>query len=112
MRKALPKACVDYILSENETNGNTYIKVGELKKQCEILVPESVNHLAAILKSDNDVIFDRDLLCVCKNNTYNTEKYIAEKIKNGLSINTTWDSDYTKFQSLDGFDLTEEQCKT
>ena len=106
------KACVDYILNENETNGNTYIKIGELKKQCEILVPESIKHLPSILKGDNDVVFDRDLLCVCRKNTYDTEKYIADKIKSGLLINTKLDCDYTKFQKLDGFDLTDEQCKT
>lgn len=106
------KACVDYILNENETNGNTYIKVGELKKQFEILVPESIANLPLILKGDNDVIFDRESLSVCRKETYETEKYIAEKIKEGLSINTEWDCDCSKFRSLDGFDLTTDQCKT
>jgi exodeoxyribonuclease V alpha subunit len=106
------KACVDYLLNENENSGNTYMKVGELKKQFEILVPEAVNNLPAILKGDNNVVFDRESLTVCRKETYATEKYIAAKIKEGLSINTEWDCDYTRFQSLDGFDLTEEQCKT
>ena len=106
------KACVDYILNENETNGNTYIKVGELKKQFEILVPEAIVNLPLILKGDNDVIFDRESLSVCRKETYETEKYIAEKIKEGLQINTEWDCDCSKFRSLDGFDLTTDQCKT
>lgn len=106
------KACVDYILNENETNGNTYVKVGELKKQFEILVPEAIANLPLILKGDNDIVFDRETLSVCRKETYETEKYIAEKIKEGLSINTQWDCDCTKFRSLDGFDLTEDQCKT
>lgn len=74
------KACVDYILNENENNGNTYLKVGELKKQVEILVPEATSNLPLILKDDNDVIFDRELLIVCKKTTYETEKYIARRI--------------------------------
>src|SRR5699024_10251408 len=37
------KACVDYLLDENETNGNTYMYVGDLKKQFEILVPEAIS---------------------------------------------------------------------
>ena len=106
------KACVDYILNENETNGNTYVKVGELKKQFEILVPEAIVNLPLILKGNNDVIFDRESLSVCRKETYETEKYIAEKIKEGLSINTEWDCDCSKFRSLDGFDLTTDQCKT
>ena len=106
------KACVDYILNENEANGNTYVKVGDLKKQFEILVPEAIANLLLILKGDNDVIFDRESLSVCRKETYETEKYIAEKIKEGLSINTKWDCDCSKFRSLDGFDLTLDQCKT
>ena len=106
------KACVDYILNENETNGNTYVKVGDLKKQFEILVPESIANLPVILKGDNDVIFDRESLSVCRKETYETEKYIAEKIKEGLSINTKWDCDCSQFRRLEGFDLTPDQCKT
>lgn len=106
------KACVDYILNENETNGNTYVKVGELKKQFEILVPEAIANLPLILKGDNDVIFDRESLSVCRKETYETEKYIAEKIKEGLSINTKWDCDCSQFRRLEGFDLTLDQCKT
>ena len=106
------KACVDYILNENETNGNTYVKVGELKKQFEILVPEAIANLPLILKGDNDVIFDRESLSVCRRETYETEKYIAEKIKEGLSINTKWDCDCSQFRRLEGFDLTLDQCKT
>ena len=106
------KACVDYILNENEANGNTYVKVGDLKKQFEILVPEAISNLPIILKGDNDVIFDRESLSVCRKETYETEKYISEKIKEGLSINTEWDCDCTKFKSLEGFDLTPNQCKT
>ena len=106
------KACVDYILNENETNGNTYVKVGDSKKQFEILVPEAIANLPLILKGDNDVIFDRESLSVCRKETYETEKYIAEKIKEGLSINTKWDCDCSQFRRLEGFDLTLDQCKT
>lgn len=106
------KACVDYILNENEANGNTYVKVGDLKKQFEILVPEAIANLPVILKGDNDVIFDRESLSVCRKETYETEKFIAEKIKEGLSINTKWDCDCSQFRRLEGFDLTLDQCKT
>lgn len=106
------KACVDYILNDNEANGNTYVKIGDLKKQFEILVPEAIANLPVILKGDNDVIFDRESLSVCRKETYETEKYIAEKIKEGLSINTKWDCDCSQFRRLEGFDLTLDQCKT
>ena len=106
------KACVDYLLDENENNGNTYMHVGDLKKQFDVLVPEAKSNLPLILKGDNDVVFDRELLSVCKKETYETEKYIAERIKEGLQIHTKWDCNCSKFQKLDGFKLTENQCKT
>lgn len=106
------KACVDYLLSENETNGNAYMYVGDLKKQFEILVPESINNLPIILKADNDIIFDRKSLSVCKKETYETEKYIADRIKEGISINTEWDCDNNKYCTLNDFELTEDQRKT
>ena len=106
------KACVDYLLDKNENNGNTYMHVGDLKKQFDILVPEAKSNLPLILKGDNDVVFDRELLSVCKKETYETEKYIAERIKEGLKIHTKWDCDCLKFQEFDGFRLTKDQCKT
>lgn len=106
------KACIDFLLDENENNGNTYINIGELKKKFDVLVPEAKNNLPLILKGDNNIIFDRELLSVCKKSTYETEKYIADRIKEATLINTKWDCDYTKFQSLDDFKLTAEQCKT
>ncbi len=106
------KACVDYLLDENESNGNTYMHVGDLKKQFDILVPEAKSNLPLILKGDNDMVFDRELLSVCRKETYETEKYIAKRIKEGLQIHTKWDCNCLKFQELDGFKLTEDQCKT
>lgn len=106
------KACVDYLLNENENEGNTYIHVGELKKKFDVLVPDAKSNLPLILKGDNDVIFDRETLSVCRKESYETEKYIAGRIKEGLKINTKWECDFTEFQKLDGFILTEDQCKT
>ena len=106
------KACVDYLLDENESNGNTYMHVGDLKKQFDVLVPEAKSNLPLILKGDNDMVFDRELLSVCRKETYETEKYIAKRIKEGLQIHTKWDCNCLKFQELDGFKLTEDQCKT
>ena len=96
----------------NEKYNACEIRYGDLKKQFDVLVPEAKMNLPLILKCDNDVIFDRELLSVCKKETYETEKYIAERIKEGLQIHTKWECDCSKFQELDGFKLTENQCKT
>lgn len=107
------KACVDYILDENENNGNTFINIKELKNECEILTKDAIHHFPSIIKSeDNNIYFDINTLRVCKLDTYETEKYIAEKILKGLKINTQWNCDYKKYNKLDNFELTENQCKT
>ena len=106
------KACVDYLLDENENSGHTYMHIGELKKQFDTMVSEAKGNLPMILKGDNDIVFDRDSLSICKKETYETEKYIAQRIKEGVQINNQWDCDCSKFQKLDGFELTENQCKT
>lgn len=99
-------------MTENKITVFENTEFGELKKLVEALVPEAISNLPLILKGDNDVIFDRELLIVCKKTTYETEKYIARRIKEGLSVNTRWDCDCKKFRSLEGFDLTSDQCKT
>lgn len=106
------KACIDYLLDENENSGNTYMHIGDLKKQFDTLVPEAKNNLPIILKGDNDIVFDKESLSICKKSTFETEKYIAQRIKEGIQINTKWDCDFSEFQKLDGFELTENQCKT
>lgn len=94
------KACVDFLLDENENEGNTYMHIGELKKKFDTLVPQAKLNLPLILKGDNDVVFDREAMSVCKKETYETEKYISDRIKEALKINTEWECDYSKFQEL------------
>ena len=106
------KACVDYILNENEESGNTFIPVGELKREFESLVPEAMLNLAPILKGDNDVIFDRDSLRVSRKTAYETEKDIAKRIKFALTQNTIWDYELYQFKKIEDFELTSEQFKT
>lgn len=105
------KACIDYLLSENETSGNTYLKVSDMKNTFETLVPEAFGNLAVVLKADNDIIFDKQRLTICKKETYETEQYIAQKIQEGLRQNIEWNYDCEKFKVLDGFALTDKQSK-
>ena len=105
------KACAVYILGENEGAGHTFMFLKEFKDKICALVPEAYENLAALL-NDNDIVFDRIEMLISKSSTYNTEKYIAQRIKEAININTYWDCDYSKFSKIDGFELTEEQKKT
>lgn len=106
------KACVDYLLQENENSGNTYMHIAELKKQFESLVPNCIGHLAVILKTDKDIVFDRENMAVCTKIAYNTELFLASRVKEAITIKTKFDCDYSKYKSVNGCELTEEQQKT
>ncbi len=106
------KACVDFILDENENNGNTYMDIHDFKKQCDILAKECIQHLASILKGDNDIYFDKENLRVAKKETFETEQYIANKLLNGLKNNIEWKIDTEKYRKLSDFVLSDEQIKT
>lgn len=105
-------ACVLYILSQNEESGNTYMDVIELKKQCQTLAKDAIHHLAAVLKDGKDILLDRETLRVSFLETYKTEKYIAEKLIDGLQYNTKWDIDVEKYRKIEEFSLTDQQLST
>ena len=50
------KACLDFIMQENEANGNTKMKIEEARKECGKLVPECVGLFVEIIKSESDTI--------------------------------------------------------
>jgi exodeoxyribonuclease V alpha subunit len=107
------KAAIMFLLEENENDGNTKIDIKKIRKQVEILANQSILHFADVIKNDVDIYFDQNTSNLALKETYNTEKYIADRIIEGLKINNKWeikkDKDYSKF---DDVQLTEEQIKT
>lgn len=106
------KACVYYLLSENEGSGNTYLNVVDVRKQALSMAKDAALHLPAILKGDEGLYFDKENLRLALKTTYETEKYIADKLKEGLSIKNVWDIDVEKYRIVDGNALTDEQMGT
>ena len=101
-------ACMLYLLEKNEDDGHTKMSLVELKKQCDKLVPACCSHFVECM-NDNSIYYDKsDLSCALKT-TYETEKYIANKVAEGLKINTKWDYDIEKYRNIDGVDISDEQ---
>lgn len=119
------KACIMYLLEENETQGNTYLGIKELKEQSDKLAPACKEHFVDVLKSDTDIHFDKGVMGVSLQHTYEMEKYIADRIKDANTLvmgeyaekalnpdykhKLIWDIDYSKYVAQ--FGLTEEQGK-
>ena len=101
-------SCVLYLLEENETNGNTKMSIKKLKNECDTLVPECSVHFVSAVKNDR-IFYDKNTLMVGLKSTYDTEKYIADHIKEGLKNNIEWDYDIEKYRNFEGGSLTDEQ---
>jgi exodeoxyribonuclease V alpha subunit len=110
--KQRQKAAIMFLLEENEGNGNTRIGIKELRKQAEALANKCIGHFVDIIKNDEHIYFDKTSMTAALQETYETEKYIANRMIEGLKIENKWaikENDYSKF---DDIQLTNEQVKT
>lgn len=103
-------ACIMYLLSKNEEDGHTLMSLVELKKQCDKLAPACSFNFAECLKNEN-IYYDKSEMVCALQSTYQTEKYIADRILEGLKCSTVWDYDVNRYCNVDGVKLTEEQSK-
>lgn len=103
-------SCMLYLLEENETNGNTKMNIQELRSQCLKLIPECANHFTNAIKNI-DIYYSKETMDVALRQTYDDEKYIANFIKYGLSVNKKWDFDWKSYQNKGEFSLSDEQVE-
>ena len=104
------KSAIIFLLEENENNGNTRIDIKTLKKQSEIIAKKCIEYFVDIIKNDEDVYFDKNSMTVGLKTTYDTEKYIADRIIDGLKISNQWDIDTSTYRKIsDDINLTDQQ---
>ncbi|HHT97492.1 MAG TPA: AAA family ATPase [Clostridiales bacterium] len=101
-------ACVLYLLDENENDGHTKMSLIELKQQCDKLVPACSQYFTDVIKDDS-VFYDKGATVAALNSTYETEKYIADSISEGLKSNWVWDYDCEQYRMIDDIPLSDEQ---
>jgi exodeoxyribonuclease V alpha subunit len=106
------KACALYVLDENENAGNTYMSLKMFQKECLTYAKEAANNLVPVIKSCDEIFFDKNTLRISKRQTYETELYIADRLLNGLSCNRVWDIDISKYRTIENSELTDDQMKT
>lgn len=103
-------SCILYLLEENEANGHTRMSLPELRLQCLKTVPECADHFVDAVKNDA-IYYSKDTMDVALKKTYEDEKYIANEIKYGLSVNRVWDFDWKQYQTKGEYDLSDEQIE-
>ena len=103
-------SCMLYLLEENENNGNTRMSLPELRLQCLKIVPECADHFVNVVK-DEAIYYSKETMDVALKKTYEDEKYIADEMKYGLSVNRVWDFDWKQYQTKGEYDLSDEQIE-
>ena len=104
-------SCVLYILEENENEGHTNMNLADLRQQCLKIVPSCADHFVDVIKDDN-IYYNKEDMTVSLNKTYETEKYIADKILTNLKgANNTWEFDTQRYKKVGEFELSDEQMK-
>lgn len=124
---------INYLLMQNEVEGNTYITSDDLYPQAKELVPEAIHLYQRALEKSERIYYDRDGNKIARLSTYLCECEVAEllmnlesktfpentsgnvwwkpkwKNKNGEKLNSSVIDD--KYKHIGGFDLTEDQQK-
>lgn len=114
--------CILYCLGQNEINGHTYILADDLYSECKELTPECMEYFYRALENSVRIFYHEDRMRVAKMSTYQCEREIAEMLINMRNTKTVWkDCDGVplnpnnideKYKEVNGFKLTEDQCKT
>lgn len=103
-------ACMEYYLEENQNEGNTKMDLRELRKQVMTLVPACAQHYVDCLKRD-DFYYNKETFDVALKSTYDTERYIADKLINANNSPHIWNIDWRSYQNKGEYPLTDEQIK-
>lgn len=104
-------SCILYLLEKNEEEGHTLINIAELRNQCVKLVPACANHFVECMKHES-IYYDKDFMVTSLKTTYDLEKYIADRIIDGLcKLDNKWDYDSEKYRIVNECGLSDEQIQ-
>lgn len=107
------ESAIEYVLSENESNGSTKMKIVDLRKACTELAPESISYFLKILRKYDGQRFhlqEKDK-SVGFSKTYEIERKIGLTIKNALMNNINYNINIEFYRDFNGITLTDEQMK-
>lgn len=102
-------ACVEYVLKQNENDGNTKMNILDLKKYVDEVAPECSHMFAHAIKPPL-VYYDKNTLDVALLETHDMELSIAKTIIENLERDDNkWECDTEKYRNVGGFKLGDEQ---
>lgn len=109
------KACLVYMLEQNESEGNTLMMLKNARKECGKLVPECLDKFVTVIKnSKEDIHVDLENKTVSTQSAYESEmkiKYLVDEMVYN-DCYKQWNSNYELYREVEGFAMTDEQLKT
>lgn len=107
------KSCLNYILEENENNGNTLMELKTARTECGKLVPQCIDLFIQVIKESNeDLYINLENKTMARKDTYNTELYISEFANKMLDNPHIWNINTELYREVEGVLMTDEQLKT
>lgn len=98
-----------HILEQNEESGHTWMKTNELYSECSKLSPQCIEEFKNVLENNDRIYFDKENKKISKKQTYYCEKEIAERLLNISKNSRIFDINYSKYNCVDEFQLTDKQ---
>lgn len=105
-------SAIEYILRENETNGNTFMYILDCYNKTKEFIPECIGYFTEVLNEKDRFYSDDIKKIIALKNTYEIEKIIAKRLIDGIKIEKNYNFDISKYsKTIDGNDLTEQQME-
>lgn len=104
-------SCITYLLKENENNGSTKLELVTLLKQVKEMTPECSKHLVECVKDEKFYyhVDESNVPYISIRDTYETEKYIYDRIMESMNCSEVYDCNYKKYAKIGDSTLTETQ---
>ena len=106
------EACIEYIVSENQLQGHTYMEFAQAYAQAIELAPEASRHFTEVIKTNKRLRVDKETKSIAMTSAFKAEVEILRRILYFKTNNKELDIDCTKYSMVDNFPLTEEQMGT
>lgn len=103
-------SAIEHIIEENQVSGSTYISIIECYNLVKNLVPECIDKFTEVIKYNDRLYVDEIKKIISSRYIYETEKYLAKRLIQGINIKKDYNFNYSKYgKSRDGNELTNQQ---
>lgn len=99
------------LLKDNESDGDTCINANILAKVLKKDYAEVYSHIIDVVKTDDLFYYEPQGKMVAIRATYESEKKVAEVIKDRVAHPIKFNMDWEKYTAVDGLALTDEQIE-